>query len=214
MKVRIDFENDFPTLSCLSGDFDLFINGFNDCETIKYRNEINGQSQRLKELCALSEKSCKVIISAFDTDNYGIIKRSAGVFNNGKLLGISDMSVSYSDSGYMPGSGGKLFDTSAGKIGLIIEDDLYSFSLFKSLAICGAEFIIGVTNFKKKEINSVLIRAYSYLLGIPSILVFSGGAYYSDTNGSLTHLASQNPQIEMLPFCDFLLKTTKIKLKK
>ena len=214
MKIKIDFENFFPTDLTFYGDCDLLINGFNNCPTVKYGKELSGQTDTLKRLCKLSEKSEKVIISAFDTDNYGILKRSAGVFENGKLLGISDMAVSLSDSVYMPGAGGKLYDTSLGKIGLIIEDDLYSFSLFKSLAVCGAEVIIGVSNFKKKEINSVLIRAYSYLLGVPSVLIFYGGAYVSDTNGDLTVLDKDTNETEVLPQIDFILKTTKIKLKK
>ena len=213
MKVKIDFENNFPTPFSLNGDFDIYVNGFNGCETIKYGKELSGQTNLLKGLCHLTEDCDKTIISAFDTDNYGIVKQSVGVFENGKLLGISDMSVALSDSGYMPGSGGKLYQTNTCKIGTAIGDDLFSFDLFKSLATCGAEIIIAVTNFRKKEINSILIRAYSYLLGIPTLLLYKGGCYVSNVNGELT-MPNENGIYDVEPYTDFILKTTKIKLKR
>ena len=52
------------------------------------------------------------------------------------------------------------------------------------------------------------------MLGVPSVLVFNGGAYVSDTNGDLTVLDKDTNETEVLPQIDFILKTTKIKLKK
>ena len=213
MKIKIDFENEFPTTQSLQGDFDLYLNGFNGCERVRYGKELSGQTTILKNLCKLSESTDKTIISAFDTDNYGILKQSVGVFNKGKLLGISDMSIALSDNGYMPGAGGKLYDTNSCKIGVLVGDDLFSFELFKSLAICGAEIIVALSDFKKKEINSILIRAYSYLLGVPTVLVFKNGCYVSNVNGDLLS-PKENDVYEVEPYTDFILKTTKIKLKR
>ena len=213
MKIKIDVENKFPIKSCLNGDFDIFVNGFNGCERVRYGKELSGQTTFLKELCHLSEDSEKIIISAFDTDNCGILKQSVGVFEKGKLLGISDMSISLSDSDYMPGSGGKLYQTHACKIGTAIGDDLFSFVLFKSLAICGAEIIIAVCNYAKKEINSILIRAYSFLLGVPIVLLYKNGVFVSNVNGELVSPICENVY-EIEPYTDFILKTTKIRLRK
>ena len=206
MIIKIDFENQFPNIENLEGDFDLYVNGFNGCERIKYGKELSGQTTHLKNLCRLSESSGKTILSAFDTDNYGILKHSVGVFDKGKLLGISDTSVSYSDSAYMPGSGAKLYQTNSCKMGVAVGDDLFSFELFKSLAVC--EIIIAISDFKKKEINSILIRAYSFLLGVPTVLLFNKGAYVSDVNGDLVSCKDENV-VEVEPYTDFILKTTK-----
>ena len=135
------------------------------------------------------------------------------MFEKGKLLGISDMTVALSDSEYMPGSGGNLYQTNICKIGTAIGDDLYSFSLFKALATCGAEIIIAVSSFRKKEINSILIRAYSYLLGVPTVLLYKGGCYVSNVNGELV-LPIEDNVYDVEPYTDFILKTTKIKLKR
>ena len=150
MKIKIDVENTFPQKRDLMGDFDLFINGFNGCERVKYSKELSGQTTTLKDICRLSDITEKTVISAFDTDNYGIIKHSVGVFDRGKLIGISDMSVNLDGGAYMPGIGGKLYETKSGKIGIAVGDDLFSFGLFKSLAVCGAEIIIAVSAFSKK----------------------------------------------------------------
>ena len=120
-------------------DYDIVVNGFNQTERIRYSKELNGETCRLKTLAECSENTAKTYICAFDTDNYGIIKHSAGVFDCGKLLGISDMTVAYSGSPYMPGAHGKLYDTKSGKIAVAIGDDLFRYELFKSFAVCGAE---------------------------------------------------------------------------
>ena len=211
MKIKIDLKDEFPLAENLKGDFDLFINGFNDCEKVKYSKELNGQTSKLKTLCQLSEKHDKVIISAFDTDNYGILKQSAGVFEKGKLLGISDMTAVYDYDGYIPGSHGKLYQTQKAKIGLAVGEDLYSFGLFKALAVCGAEIIVAPTNFKKKEINSIISRAYAYLLGVPILLLFKGGAYAANTGGNLVPI-NNDGEVELTPYHEYILKTTKTRL--
>ena len=213
MKVKIDFENEFPVESLLTGDFDIYVNGFNGCDKVKYGKELSGQTSTLKTLCTLSQKSNKTIISAFDTDNYGILKQSVGVFDKGKLLGISDATLSLGDSVYMPGNGGKLYQSKCIKFGVAVGDDVYSFELFKSLAICGAEMFIAICDVKKKEINSILTRAYSFLLGVPTILLFKGGCYVANVNGDLSS-PIENNVYEIEPYADFILKTTKIRLEK
>jgi hypothetical protein len=90
LKIKIDLQNQFPIAQSTQGDFDLYLNGFNNCETIKYGKELSGQTAILKSLCEVSKNTNKPIITAFDTDNYGILKQSVGVFENGKLLMISE----------------------------------------------------------------------------------------------------------------------------
>ncbi|MBQ7373002.1 MAG: hypothetical protein IJW64_00325 [Clostridia bacterium] len=213
MKIKVDYENKLPIEKDLIGDFDLFINGFNDCEKIKYGKELSGQSQTLKGLCALSAKFSKPVISAFDTDNYGVLKKSVGVFEKGKLLGICDASQIIENFDYLPGSSCKLYDLSVGKIGIAVQDDLFSFNLFKSLAVCGAEIIICLTDFSKKEIQSILIRAYSFLLGMPIILTYKGGCFVSDVKGNLNK-KTDGEIYQVLPNFEFVLKTTKTRIRK
>ena len=193
-------------------DYDIVVNGFNQTERIRYSKELNGETCRLKTLAECSENTAKTYICAFDTDNYGIIKHSAGVFDCGKLLGISDMTVAYSGSPYMPGAHGKLYDTLAGKFAVAIGDDLYRYELFKSFAVCGAEFVVVIRKGDASEINTVLLRAYSYLLGFPILLVCNDKALCSNVKGEI--VSPDEDVFELTPLFDFSLKTTKIKFNK
>lgn len=193
-------------------DCDLVVFGFNGAERVKYSKELNGETTKLKDLAAYSENCEKTIVSAFDTDNYGIIKHSAGVFDCGKLLGISDMTVSYSDSPYMPGAHGKLYDTASGKFAVAIGDDVFRYELFKSFAVCGAEIVIVIRKGELKEINTVLLRAYSYLLGFPILLVCKDKAVATNVKGEIVE--PKDDVFELTPLFEFSIKTTKIKLNK
>ena len=79
MKIKVDYKNAFPKQEERALAFDLYIKGFNGCETVKYSRELSGQSETLKKLCATSVAFKTPIICAFDTNNYGIVKKSAGV---------------------------------------------------------------------------------------------------------------------------------------
>lgn len=208
MNIKVDYVNPFPNASDFTLDFDLLINGFNGAGKVKYGKELKGESKILKSICALSKKFDKPIISAFDTDNYGICKKSVGVFENGKLLGISDSSTVIENSDYLPGCGSKLYDLKICKMGILVEDDLFSFTLFKSLAVCGAEVIVCLTDFLKKDIHSILIRAYSFLLGVPIVLIFKDGCILTDVKGELLN-DSADFVYTVLPTFEFVLKVTK-----
>lgn len=213
MKARV-INCEAPTIkkTYRNQDFNLVVFGFNGAERVKYSKELNGETTKLKDLAAYSENCEKTIVSAFDTDNYGIIKHSAGVFDCGKLLGISDMTVSYSDSPYMPGAHGKLYDTASGKFAVAIGDDIFRYELFKSFAVCGAEIVIVIRKGELKEINTVLLRAYSYLLGFPILLVCKDKAVATNVKGEIVE--PKDDVFELTPLFEFSIKTTKIKLNK
>ena len=213
MKIKVDYKNKLPQNDDLIGDFDLLINGFNCADKIYYGKELSGKTKTLKELCALTHEFKKPIISAFDTDNYGLKKKSAGVFEKGKLLGICDSSTLIGDSDYLPGTNAKLYDLSVCKLGVLVQDDLFSFTLFKSLAVCGAEIIVCLTDFDKKDIYTILTRAYSFLLGVPIVLTYTNGCIVSNVKGEQTTEVESNVY-EVLQTLEFVLKTTKTRLIK
>lgn len=213
MKVKVfNPESDIIKKPYRNQDFDIVVSGFNQTERIRYGKELSGETCRLKTLAECSEKTSKTYISAFDTDNYGIIKHSAGVFDCGKLLGISDMTVSYSSSPYMPGAHGKLYDTKPGKIAVAIGDDLYRYELFKSFAVCGAEAVIAIRKDEYSEIFEILLRAYSYLLGFPILLVTKNKTIATNVKGE--QIEPKDDVFELVPLFEFSIKTTKIKFNK
>ena len=177
-------------------------------KTVRYRKELSGETNELKTLAAISEAAEAVVVVPFDTDNYGIIKHSVGVFDKGKLSGISDMTVTYEDSPYMPGVSGSLYDTSFGKIAVAVGDDLYSYELMRSFAICGAEAIISVRT-GKSDMDGIVLRAFSYLLGIPFVSVTPDGVTATDHKGDVTVKTDREEEFSVCSATEFHLKISK-----
>ncbi len=196
--------------TALDEHYDLLAAGFDENETISYSKELRGETNALKELAKMTENIDKALIYAVDTDNYGIIKHSAAVFENGKLLGISDMTVSYSYDSYMPGANGKLYDLKCGKIGVGLGDDITSFELMRAFAICGAEAVIILQKSNTKEMSGILIKAYAYLLGIPFMLIGKNSVIAADPQGKPVY-GDENGIYELMPANEYALKTVKVR---
>lgn len=210
MRIKTDTEREYPEITENEPKFDLLLCGFNTKKRIRYGKELSGETNVLKDIAALSERKNLTIVAAFDTDNYGIIKHSACVFDRGKLLGISDMSVSLGDSPYMPGGSAKIFDTSAGKIGVAVGDDLYSYDLMRAFALCGAEAVIAVGRRQKREPDGIITRAYAYLTGLPIIALFGKCAVSVNVKGEISP-ADEYGVYEVEPLTEYALKTTRVK---
>lgn len=188
--------------------------GFGCTKIVKYRKELNGETSVLKELAALSEKTDGVILAAFDTDNYGVIRHSCGIFEKGRLLGITDMSVCLEQNGYMPGCGNRVFDTGAGRLAVAVGDDAFSFDLMKSLVVCGAETIFLLSDRKRTENTRIVVRAYSYLLGVPFLYLAEDGMIATDPRGKIVASSEEDECFAEIPTpAEYSLKITKVRLR-
>ncbi|MBO5713318.1 MAG: hypothetical protein J6R88_03880 [Clostridia bacterium] len=164
--------------------YDVVVFGFDGLEKIRYKNELNGTESVLQNFASLSKTSKKIIVSGAITDNYGIVRRSAVIADNGKLLGISDMNLNVNSSGYSQGGGYRVYQTSKSRIGVIIGDDIIDYDAIKSMSLCDADFIIVIENEEKPQYE-LLIRAYSYLFGLPIILISSSNTLATDLSGEI-----------------------------
>ena len=165
-------------------DYDVIVFGFEGLKKVNYKNELNGSESNLQNFAYLSKKSKKIIISGCITDNYGVIRKSAVITENGKLLGISDMNVNLNSSGYSQGGGYRVYQTSKGRVGVIVGDDLIDYDGVKSLSLCDADVIVFINNEEKQQYD-LLIRAYAYLFGVPVVSVAGGVTLASDINGEV-----------------------------
>ncbi len=164
--------------------YDLIVFGFNGLDKIKYKNELNGSESALQNFASLSKNTKKIIISGAITDNYGIIRRSAIISENGKLLGISDMNLNVNSSGFSQGGGYRVYQTSKARVGLLIGDDILDYDGIKSMSLCDADFIVAIVSDEKLQ-YSVLVRAYAYLFGVPILIVSENGALAVDISGEV-----------------------------
>ena len=178
-------------------DFGVVIFGFNGVKKINYKNELNGSESVLPKIASVSKKLSSVIVVGSVTDNYGIIRKSAVIADKGKLLGISDMNNKISSADYSGGGGHRVYQTSRGKIGILIGDDLLDIDAVKAMSICDADFIIAIVSEVEKKEYNFLVRAYAYLFGLPIVVVTQDGFLASDMNGEICG-ASKNSSLELL----------------
>ena len=177
----------------------IVIFGFNGIDKISYKNELNCKENKLSNFAKLSKDSEKVLISGTITDNYGVLRRSAIIADKGKLLGISDMRLSVNDNGYTGGGVQRVYQTQAGRIGLLIGDDILDVDGIKAMSLCDADFIVAITSGEEKPQYNFLIRSYSYLFGVPILLINSTSVIASDLSGEICGKSLENHTKITLP---------------
>ncbi len=188
VKIRLYCNIIDGVLSVDSNDYsnaDLVIFGFNFIGKINYKNELSGNEDKLLKITKLSKNCKKTIIGGAYTDNYGVVRKSALCADNGKILGITDMHVKSQDLLLSVGFGYKIYPTKSGKIGVLIDEDLYDFDAVKCMTMCDADVIVVVTDKQDKQKLDFLVRAYSFLFGIAIILVTPNGIIITDQKGEL-----------------------------
>ena len=173
--------------------------GFNGIDKISYKKELNCSENKLSNFAKLSKESGKVLISGTITDNYGILRRSAVIAEKGKLLGITDMRLSVNDNGYMGGGAQRVYQTQVGRIGLLVGDDILDIDGIKAMSLCDADFIVAIISGEEKPQYNFLIRSYSYLFGLPILLINTTSVLASDLNGEICGRSLENNTKITLP---------------
>ncbi len=159
--------------------------GFNGIDKIHYKYELNGEESTLSSFAKLSKDTGKVLISGAITDNYGILRRSAVIAERGKLIGITDMRLTINDSNYSGGGAQRVYQTQAGRIGVLVGDDILDFEGVRAMSLCDADFIVAIIHSEQKPEHNFLIRSYAYLFGLPILLINSTNVLASDYNGEI-----------------------------
>ena len=164
----------------------LVVFGFNGMGLVSYKKELSGETEYFHDLAKLSKQLSCVIVCGCDTDNYGVFKHSAVIADKGKILGVSDMAHAIDDSEYASGSGFRVYDTSIGKIGLIVAEDLFFSETSRVLALCDADFIVCV--FKKLEntMPQIMLRASAFANGVAMVLCGKNYACVADVKGQIS----------------------------
>ncbi len=174
---------------------DLVVFGFNFIGKINYKSELAGNEDKLLKLSKLSKTCKKVIIGGAYTDNYGVIRKSALIAENGKILGITDMYFKRQETALSVGFGYKIYPTKIGKIGLLVDEDIYNYDAFKCMSMCDADLIVVVTDKQDKQKLDFLIKSYALLLGVNIILLSPNEIISFDHKGEL--LLSQTKKTQL-----------------
>ena len=177
----------------------LTVLGFNCMGKVNYKHELSGAENKLPDLASFSKRCKTVVIAGAVTDNYGILKQSVIIAEDGKLLGISDMTLSINSTNYSGGGSFKVYQTKVGRIGLLVGDDIINLEGVKAMSLCDADLIVAVVQGEEKPQYNFLIRAYAYLFGVPIMLLTKTGVIASDMSGEICGKSIENTAKLIIP---------------
>ncbi len=171
---------------------DLCVFGFGALGEVNYESELSGKTDKFEELALLSRTLSCGVACGCTTFSCGLKRKSAAVADRGKLLGISDMLHVIDGEDFKSGAGLGLYKVSGYKIGVCVENDIYFPENVKALSLCGCNLIVCFLENSGDNMPPLLIRAYSYLYGVPVVLSAGKVAYLAEITGAV---ASSNQKI-------------------
>lgn len=174
------------------GKSEIIVFGFNGLGLVSYKKELAGETEYFHDVASLSKQTDGVVICACDTDTYGVFRHSAVIADKGKLLGVTDMAHSLDDSEFVPGGNLRVYDTSAGKIGVIIAEDLYFPETARVLTLCDADLIVCLFKTMENFMPQIMLRALSFANGVSMSLVAKNYACITDIKGEVKFAGSKN----------------------
>lgn len=178
---------------------DIAVFGFKGLGEVDYESELRGVTDKFEDCARLSKTAGCGVVCACKTKSRGILRKSVAVADGGKLLGISDMTHVIDCEDWKSGAGLGFYSVGGYKIGLIVENDLLFPECFNSLSLCGCNLIIAVAEELKDNVPPLLIRAYSYLYGVPVVMCAGNMAYFSEVSGAIAGSAQQFSMFEITP---------------
>ncbi len=168
---------------------DVAVFGFNGLGLVSYKKELDGETEYFHDVAKLSKQLASVVICGCDTDTYGVFKHSVVIADCGKLLGVSDMAHSIDDSEFTAGGNFRVYDTTKGKIGLIVGEDLFFPETSRVLALCDADIIVCVFKNLESTMPQIMLRACAFSNGVPMALCSKNYACVADIRGNVVFSA-------------------------
>ena len=171
-------------LGAVAGN-DLLVFGFNGLGLVSYKKELGGETEYFQDIAKLSRQTSSAIVCGCDTDTYGVFRHSAVIADKGKILGVSDAVHAIDETEFAAGGSFRVYDTSAGKIGVIVAEDLFFFESAKTLAMCDADFIVCLYKKLNGSMPQTMLRAQAFANGVSMGLCAEKYAAVADIRGNI-----------------------------
>lgn len=165
---------------------------------VSYERELKGETNLFEDVAILSKEQKNVVVCGCYTNARGMRRKSVVVAERGRILGVSDMVNRIDGSEYRCGAGVKIYDTAAGKIGVVVAEDLYFPQVLETLSVCGADVALNVFEELNENLEQTLIRAGAFFYGIPVCICAYGYAQAADVTGKLRFSSPQSPCVYSL----------------
>lgn len=191
MRIALVTECDYAVSPDEVEGCDVVVFPFYYKEPISYNSEIKGLTTFFRTLTNLSKCLKSTVIAGVDTDSYGSLRHSAAVCENGRLLGITDMNAIVDGERYVGGGGLHVYQTHAGRIGVIVGDDVFSSECVRSLAVCGADVIVAVCDPILDCNVGVSARAKAFEFGLPIAVCANKNSMLALPGGELAFCSPQ-----------------------
>lgn len=172
-----------------AADCDLLVFGFNGLGDVDYASELAGKTSKLEDAAILSREQKCVVVSGCYTDSCGIRRKSAAVAERGRILGVSDMLACIDGSEFKSGGSLKVYETGAGKIGLLIGEDLYFPEIAEMLSLCDADVILSVFEEVGDFVPQLMMRADAFVSGTVVAMCAAGTAQVAAATGEVAMLS-------------------------
>lgn len=172
---------------------DVLCFSFRALGEVSYERELKGETSLFEDVAILSKEGKNIVICGCYTNARGMRRKSVVVAERGRILGVSDMVNRIDGSEYRCGAGIKIFDTAAGKLGIIVAEDLYFPQVLETLSQCGAEVAFSIFEELNESLEQTLIRAGAFFYGVPVCMCAGGFAQIADAGGRLLFSSPQSP---------------------
>lgn len=170
-----------------TGKSDLLAFGFNGLGLVSYKSELEGKTEFFHDAAGLSRATGGVLVCGCDTDTYGVFRHSALVAEKGRILGVSDACYALDESEFRAGGSFRVYETGAGRVGVLVGDDVYFPEAAKVLSLCDADVIVCVYHRAAVGMTEVMARAAAFSCGVPVILAAESFVSAAGANGEIAY---------------------------
>ena len=152
---------------------------------VSYERELKGETSLFEAVAMRSKMLRCTVVGGCYTDARGIRRKSAVVAERGRLLGVSDLVNRIDGSAFGAGAGVKVYETAAGRLGVVVGEDLYFPKVMETLSLSGADAVLCLFEELSEGLELTLIRAHAFFYGLPVALCAFGYAAVADPEGRL-----------------------------
>lgn len=152
---------------------------------VSYERELKGETSLFEAVAMRSKMLRCTVVGGCYTDARGIRRKSAVVAERGRLLGVSDLVNRIDGSAFGAGAGVKVYETAAGRLGVVVGEDLYFPKVIETLSLSGADAVLCLFEELSEGLELTLIRAHAFFYGLPVALCAFGYAAVADPEGRL-----------------------------